>query len=77
MPEELLVRRDDDAVFDWMRRSVADPGVYMRRLAAIDEATMLQASDVIRLHGGKVVERVTQPQCIRGRPIGPSTRFAT
>jgi diguanylate cyclase (GGDEF)-like protein/PAS domain S-box-containing protein len=70
VPEDLLVRRDDDAVFDWMRRSVAEPTVYMRRLAAIDEATMLQASDVIRLHGGKVIERVTQPQCIRGRPIG-------
>ncbi|MBS0447443.1 MAG: EAL domain-containing protein [Proteobacteria bacterium] len=70
VPEDLLVRRDDDAVFDWMRRSVIDPNTYMRRLSAIDEATMLQASDVIRLHGGKVVERVTLPHCIRGRPIG-------
>jgi diguanylate cyclase (GGDEF)-like protein/PAS domain S-box-containing protein len=70
MPEELLARHDDDAVLEWMRRSVADPGEYMRRLAAIDEATMLQATDTLTLHSGKVFERVTVPQCTGGRPIG-------
>jgi diguanylate cyclase (GGDEF)-like protein/PAS domain S-box-containing protein len=70
IPDDLLGRRDDDALLEWMRRSVVDPSTYMRRLAAIDDATMLQASDVLRLHSGKVVERVTMPQCMRGRPIG-------
>ena len=70
VPEDLLVQRQDDAVLEWMRRSVSDPATYMRRLATIDEATMLQTSDVIRLHSGKVIERVTLPQCTRGRPIG-------
>ena len=70
IPAELLGRGEDDAVLEWMRRSVADPSVYMRRLAAIDDATMLQASDVLRLHSGTVLERVTMPQCMRGRPIG-------
>jgi diguanylate cyclase (GGDEF)-like protein/PAS domain S-box-containing protein len=70
MPAELLARRDDDNVLEWMRRSVVDPAGYMRRLAAIDDATMLQASDVLRLHSGRVFERVTMPQCMRGRPIG-------
>jgi len=70
MPTELLTRRDDDAVLEWMRRSVIDPSVYMRRLAAIDDATMLQASDELRLHSGTVLERVTVPQCTGGRPIG-------
>ena len=70
IPPELLTRREDDRVLEWMRRSVVDPAAYMRRLAAIDDATMLQASDVLRLHSGKVVERVTMPQCMRGQPIG-------
>ncbi|MES3013825.1 MAG: EAL domain-containing protein [Pseudomonadota bacterium] len=70
IPPELLGRREDDAVLEWMRRSVVEPSAYMRRLAAIDDATMLQASDVLRLHSGTVIERVTMPQCTRGRPIG-------
>lgn len=70
IPPELLGRRDDDAVLEWMRRSVVDPAAYMRRLAAIDHATFLQASDLVCLQSGKVYERVTVPQCMQGRPIG-------
>ena len=70
LPADLLIQRKDDVVLDWMRRSVADPSAYMRRLALIEEATMLQASDVLELHSGKVIERITLPQCSRGRPIG-------
>ena len=70
IPDEMLTRRDDDAVLEWMRRSVIDPGPYMRRLANIDDASMLQASDVLKLHSGKVLERVATPQCTAGRPIG-------
>ena len=70
IPDKLLSQRDDDAVLEWMRRSVADPNAYMRRLAAMDDATMLQATDEVRLHSGKVFERVTMPQCSSGRPTG-------
>jgi diguanylate cyclase (GGDEF)-like protein/PAS domain S-box-containing protein len=70
LPEDLLLARDDAALFDWMRRSVVDPTGYARRLAAVAEATLLQASDVLELHSGRVLERIVQPQCSRGRPIG-------
>jgi diguanylate cyclase (GGDEF)-like protein/PAS domain S-box-containing protein len=70
VPADLLTQRHDDAVLDWMRRSVVDPSAYMRRLAVLEEATMLQASDVLSLHSGKMLERSTQPQCSGGRPIG-------
>jgi diguanylate cyclase (GGDEF)-like protein len=70
LPEPLLTERQDDAVYDWMRRSVVDPEAYSRRLAQIGEATLLQASERITLHSGQVLERVTQPQNCRGRPCG-------
>ena len=70
LPESLLTERQDDAVYDWMRRSVVDPEAYTRRLGQIHEATLLQASERITLHSGQVIERVTQPQHCRGRPCG-------
>ena len=70
LPEALLTERQDDAVYDWMRRSVVDPDGYTRRLSQISEATLLQASERITLHSGQVIERVTQPQNCRGRPCG-------
>ncbi|MEO8152909.1 MAG: EAL domain-containing protein [Rhizobacter sp.] len=74
LPEELLTQRDDRAVQDWMRRSVAPQGSdgddYTRRLNAILDAALLQTTDVLTLHSGKVLERVTLPQYSRGQPIG-------
>lgn len=70
LPEELLKQRDDRAVQDWMRRSVTDGEDYSRRLNAIQDAALLQTTDVLTLHSGKVLERVTLPQCSRGQPIG-------
>ncbi len=70
MPPEMLLQRADDALLEWMRRSVLDPASYMRRLAVLDEAVMLQSSDVLQLHSGKVIERVSLPQCSHGQPVG-------
>ena len=70
LPDELLTQRDDRAVQDWMRRSVTDGDQYVRRLSAILDAALLQATDTLTLHSGKVLERVTLPQCSRGQPIG-------
>jgi diguanylate cyclase (GGDEF)-like protein len=66
----LQTGRDDDALGDWMRRSVADPVAYAERLAAIEEASLMQTSDVFELRSGRVLERVTLPQLSRGQPIG-------
>ncbi len=70
IPEALLTQQGDDAVLDWMRTCVVDPARYMRRLAVIDDATMLRASDVVTLRSGRVIERVAMPQFSRGNPIG-------
>ena len=70
MPEALLLRHDDDAVLEWMRRSVTEPQAYMRQLAAIDAVATLHATDELRLQSPKVFERITVPQSTDGRPIG-------
>jgi len=76
LPDELALRRpDDDAVFDRMRTSVVDAASYMRRLAAIEDAPLMRARDVVRLHSGRILERTAVPQFARGRPIGRMYTF--
>jgi diguanylate cyclase (GGDEF)-like protein len=70
IPEDLLKSRQDAAVHDWMRRSVADADGYQRRLQAIQEATLLSASERLTLHSGQVLERVTRPLWCRGQAMG-------
>lgn len=70
IPADLLHERNDEAVQTWMRRSARDAKAYTQRLAAIEDAPLLQSSDVIALTDGRVLERVSLPQFSRGRAVG-------
>jgi PAS domain S-box-containing protein len=70
MPDDLLSQGNDPAVHAWMRRSVTDPDVYARRLEAIQASRLLHGTDTLTLRGGRVLERVTLPQVIRGEAVG-------
>ncbi|MCG3188878.1 MAG: hypothetical protein LKCHEGNO_01068 [Burkholderiaceae bacterium] len=70
LPKDLLKGSHDDAVFDWMRRSVTDPRAYQRQLAALQESVLMRAQQTLQLLSGATLELVTQPQICRGRPIG-------
>jgi len=70
LPEPLLTRRQDDAVFEWMLGRVAEPEAYVRRLAMLSHAALPEVSDRLTLQTGQVIERVTRPQHCQGRPCG-------
>ena len=70
LPEEMLLLRADDEVFEWLRGRVESPVEYERRLAEIDRDPTLRATDTLRLRSGALLERTTLPQLARGRPIG-------
>jgi diguanylate cyclase (GGDEF)-like protein/PAS domain S-box-containing protein len=70
LPHELLTQRNDSAIHAWMYQCVLDTEHYADRLGAISRAPLLEASDVLVLRTGHVLERATLPQYARGRPIG-------
>ena len=67
LPEHLLTRRDDTAVFAWMSTCVLDADRYVERLAVIARSPLIESTDVLMLKTGKVLERVTLPQYARSR----------
>ncbi|MES2185395.1 MAG: EAL domain-containing protein [Pseudomonadota bacterium] len=70
VPKELLVRRDDAAVHALLASRLADPQAYTQRLGAIAADIEAEASDLLLLHSGRVVQRLSLPQFSRGRVIG-------
>ncbi|MES2107081.1 MAG: EAL domain-containing protein [Pseudomonadota bacterium] len=70
LPEELLTQRDDAAIYSWMDKCMVDASHYMERLGTIARSPLMEATDVLVLRSGKILERVTLPQYARGRPIG-------
>jgi len=70
LPHDLLTQRNDAAIHAWMYQCVLDTEHYAERLGTINRSHLLEATDVIVLRTGHVLERVTLPQYARGRPIG-------
>lgn len=70
LPDELMTQRDDAAIYAWMDKCMIDADRYSERLGTISRSPLMEASDVLILRSGKILERVTLPQYARGRPIG-------
>ncbi|MCZ2495212.1 EAL domain-containing protein [Xylophilus sp. Kf1] len=70
IPKEILVRRDDAAVHRMVGEQLADADGYRSRLTEVFAHIDQNASDVMLLRSGRVVERQSLPQFSRGRVIG-------
>ncbi len=70
IPEELMVRRNDPALFAHMTAAVADPQAYDARLAQIVASPLLESEDALHMRDGRTIERRSMPQYHRGEPSG-------
>lgn len=70
VPEDLLLKRNDRALYAHLASRVVDSGPYEKRLLEIANGPLLGVSDVLVLINGRVLERVTRPQYSRGQPSG-------
>lgn len=70
VPEALLLTRNDQALYAHLVRQVCDDQHYKDRLKEIDNNLLLEATDILVLKSGRVLERETRPQYSRGQPTG-------
>jgi diguanylate cyclase (GGDEF)-like protein/PAS domain S-box-containing protein len=70
LPEALMVRRNDPALFAHLAAAVTQSQQYQERLAEIVSAPLLEAEDVFTLRSGHTLERRSRPQYNRGQPTG-------
>lgn len=70
VPEDLLLRRNDRALYAHLASLVVDSAPYEKRLNEIAQSPLVETSDVLVLITGRVLERVSQPQYSKGEPTG-------
>lgn len=70
LPLELMTRRDDHATHAWLAEQVVDRPAYEAKLEALGESALSEATDLITLRSGRILERVSLPQYARGQPVG-------
>jgi len=70
IPEALLVRRNDAAILDHLAGQVRDAESYAQQLKLLSAQPLMEASDVLDLRDGRILERRAVPQLRRGLPMG-------
>ena len=68
IPEDLLLARDDDAIFAFLSGSVLEAELCRSRLQEVVDRN--EAKDLFRLHDGRVFECKSRPQYLGERIIG-------
>ena len=70
IPDHLLSERQDQAVFEWLERSVVDAEAWRRRVQALNKSAVALANERVVLRTGQVLELVSHPQRSHGRLCG-------
>jgi diguanylate cyclase (GGDEF)-like protein len=70
VPDALLMPHDDTALRRHMADSMRDRDGYLRRLDAIDASPLAEATDLLELRSGRLLERTTLPKQSQGRSVG-------
>lgn len=70
LPQHLLVRRNDDAVYAWVSNMAEDAASYRRHWQTLQSSNQLEVREQLRLKNGTVLECVALPQFARGESIG-------
>lgn len=70
VPEELLLNRNDRALYGHLASRVLNAAAYETRLREIAESPLLETIDVLILITGRLLERVSRPQFSRGQATG-------
>ncbi len=70
IPNDLLIQRNDAAIDSHQAHSVLDPTLYLERLVEIESDPKIEATDLLLLKSGRILERVTQPKFSRGVSTG-------
>ena len=70
VPDQLMLERDDGALFAHLASMVEDRAQYQARLEQLAQLPLLEATDAFRLRSGRTIERVSRPQYSRGQASG-------
>lgn len=70
LPADLLVRRDDAAVLQYLRDQLLQSNEYDARLAMLAGSPMLKSRDILELKDRRIIERRSVPLMRHGFPGG-------
>jgi two-component system cell cycle sensor histidine kinase/response regulator CckA len=70
IPADVIRSRDDDRAIATVLAQLEDPGAFVARVRGLYADPEAESHDVLRFKDGRVFERLSRPQRIRGEVVG-------
>jgi two-component system sensor histidine kinase/response regulator len=70
VPEEILAAKDENTILSYALTQLKDPGQHLERVRQLYADPEAQSNDLIEFKDGRVFERHSEPQRIKGRSVG-------
>ena len=75
IPESVLSSRDDRRVVSFLKDQLKDPEGFANRTRELFAQPDLERSDLLEFKNGRILERYSRPQCVRGKTVGRVVSF--
>ncbi|MDO8414064.1 MAG: response regulator, partial [Gallionellaceae bacterium] len=70
IPYEILQARDDEKAITFVLEQLKQPEEFLDKVKALYAEPMAQSVDTLEFKDGRIVERFSQPQVLKGMPVG-------
>jgi len=70
IPESVLKSRDDEKALDFVLAQLKEPEVFLKKVQKLYLDGDAQSDDVIEFKDGRVFERHSEPQLVKGKSVG-------
>ena len=70
VPEEILASKDENTILGYTLTQLKDPGQHLERVRQLYADPEAQSNDLIEFKDGRVFERHSEPQRIKGKTVG-------
>ena len=70
VPDDILAARDENTILGYALTQLKEPGQHMERVRQLYADPEAQSNDLIEFKDGRVFERHSEPQRIKGKSVG-------
>jgi PAS domain S-box-containing protein len=70
IPDPIMESREGDQVLAYVREQVSDAEAFLGMVRSLSRQEDAESEDVVELRDGRVFERYSRPQRVKGEPVG-------
>lgn len=75
IPDEIMATKDDNKLLEFVLAQLEEPEVFIKKVNELYEQPTIESFDVLKFKDGKVFERYSMPEKLKGEVVGRVWNF--